>query len=91
MKITYDEDANAVYIYMNDIGKKVYSTYCCDPVEVKGMINLDFDKEGRLLGIEIMDADKRLSPKVLNAIKSISSRQKAIKTPIAKRTKKIKS
>ena len=43
----------------------VKHTYPCDPQEVKGMINLDFDEEGRLLGIEVLDASKKLPPDLL--------------------------
>lgn len=44
----------AAYIYLVDqIGSgEVAKTYCCNPSEVGGMINLDFDEGGRLLGIE---------------------------------------
>jgi len=40
-------------------------TYCCDPKEINGMINLDFDKNGKLLGIEIIGADKKLPESIL--------------------------
>jgi len=69
MKISYDKEANAAYIYINDenqkVYKKVYKTYRCDPMLVNGIINLDFDKNGKLLGIEIMDADKKLPETIL--------------------------
>jgi uncharacterized protein YuzE len=38
--------------------------YPCDPVEVGGMINLDFDEQGRLIGIEVLAASSKL-PKYL--------------------------
>jgi len=66
MKISYDKEANAAYIYINsESNQKVYKTYSCDPIEVNGIINLDFDKNGKLLGIEIMDADKKLPETIL--------------------------
>jgi uncharacterized protein YuzE len=34
--------------------------YACDPVEVGGMINLDFDEAGFLVGIEVLAASKKL-------------------------------
>jgi uncharacterized protein YuzE len=34
--------------------------YPCDPVEVGGMINLDFDEHGRLIGVEVLAANKKL-------------------------------
>lgn len=64
MKTTYSKNADAVYIYLTDIlPGSVDKTYPCDPIEVNGEINLDFDKDGKLIGIEVMDAIKKL-PKV---------------------------
>lgn len=61
MRVTYDPAANAVMIYLIAIPPGgVAKTYPCDPSEVDGMINLDFDAEGRLLGIEILDARQKL-------------------------------
>ena len=62
MRITYDPKADAAYIYLVDEISPggVARTYPCDPLEVNGQINLDFDSEGRLLGIEVLDAKKRL-------------------------------
>ena len=53
MRVTYDKSTDAAYIYLTDnIGAGgVAKTYCCDPLEVKGQINLDFDDEGRLEGL----------------------------------------
>ena len=67
MKITYDKNANAAYLYIKDEIKQgeSYKTYCCDPKEVDGMINLDFDEHGELLGIEVIGANKKLPQEVL--------------------------
>ena len=37
-----------------------------DPVEIGGMINLDFDSDNRLLGIEVLGASQLLSPGLLS-------------------------
>jgi len=54
MKITYDKIADAAYIYFisdKDIGERwVKKTYSCDPSEINGMINLDFDSNN-VLGV----------------------------------------
>jgi uncharacterized protein YuzE len=67
VRITYDPKADAAYIYLVDEIRPggVVRTYPCDPREVKGQINLDFDSEGRLLGIEILDASKKLPENLL--------------------------
>jgi uncharacterized protein YuzE len=67
IKVTYDARADAAYIQLVDhigIGG-VAKTYACDPIEVAGMINLDFDDEDRLVGIEVLDASKRLPIELL--------------------------
>jgi len=62
VRVTYDKSTDAAYIYLTDnIGAGgVAKTYCCDPLEVKGQINLDFDDEGRLVGIEVLGGSRRL-------------------------------
>jgi uncharacterized protein YuzE len=67
MRITYCPSADAAYIYLVDeIGAgQVKHTYPCDPSEVGGQINLDFDDSGRLLGIEVLDASKKLPEDLL--------------------------
>ncbi len=52
-KITYDEKADALYIAFGEGPATVQ--------EVAEGIALDWDSEGRLLGIEILDASKRLA------------------------------
>jgi uncharacterized protein YuzE len=78
MKITYDNSANAAYIYLADEIPPggVAKTYCCDPGEVKGMINLDFDADGRLVGIEILDASTRLPEVVLRGLAQLNPHQR---------------
>jgi uncharacterized protein YuzE len=67
MRITYDPKADAAYIYVVDEIQPggVARTYPCDPREVNGQINLDFDSEGRLLGIEVLDARRKLPEHLL--------------------------
>ena len=75
MKTTYDKNVDAAYIYILDKIEpgSAKKTYLCDPLEIGGMINLDFDKDGKLLGVEILDASKFLPQSVL---------EKADKPPI---------
>jgi len=67
MRATYEEEANAAYIYLADRidAGGVKFTYPCDPSEVHGMINLDFDAAGRLVGIEVLDARHKLPSALL--------------------------
>jgi uncharacterized protein YuzE len=68
MKITYDKSVDAAYIYFSEYpSDSVKKTYPCDPKEVNGMINLDFDEQGRLVGVEVIDASKKLPKELLDA------------------------
>ncbi len=69
MIIKYDSKANAAYIRLADeiLAGGVDYTYPCPPSEVGGaMINLDFDSDRRLVGIEILGARTVLPPEVLD-------------------------
>lgn len=67
VRMSYDADADAAYVYLvNEIRSgDVHRSARVDPVEVGGMINLDFGVDGRLLGIEIFGASEVLPPEVL--------------------------
>jgi uncharacterized protein YuzE len=69
LKITYDRDADAAYIQLaTEIGVGgVAKTYPCDPVEA-GMINLDFDSNGRLVGVEVLGARRLLPADLLDQV-----------------------
>lgn len=60
MKIKYDENVDAAYLMLKkeDDRTPFGFTYCCDTDAVGTMINLDFDCEGRLIGVEVLDASK---------------------------------
>jgi len=62
MKITYDKEVDAAYIYLVDSidkGKAVKT------IQLNNNIILDFDKEGKLLGVEVLDASKLLNKEIL--------------------------
>ena len=54
MRITYDPEADAAYFYI------AVKTDVPETREVDGDINLDFDVAERLVGVEVLDASKRL-------------------------------
>ena len=56
MKTTYDKEADAAYIYFKDISAgEVFAT-----ISLNENINVDLNKEGRTLGMEILNATKNL-------------------------------
>ena len=69
MKITYDREADAAYIQLAaEIGAGgVAKTYPCDPIEA-GMINLDFDSNGHLIGVEVLGARSVLPAELLSQV-----------------------
>lgn len=64
--LTYDADADAAYLYLRSgMLDPVAATV---PVEVDGAwlgVNLDLDEDGRLVGIEALDASRRLPTALL--------------------------
>jgi uncharacterized protein YuzE len=57
MEIKYDRAVDAAYIALVPIKPGgVRNTYACDVEEVGDSIILDFDGDGRLIGIEILNA-----------------------------------
>lgn len=62
LRIDYDKKADVAYIRL--VRKiepgSIKETYACDPQQVRGQIQLDFDAEGRLVGIEVLDASHLL-------------------------------
>ncbi|MFF5897003.1 DUF2283 domain-containing protein [Streptomyces argenteolus] len=63
MRVTYDASANMAYIYLVDTitpGAAVRQVPAEDDTAI-----LDYDAQGRLLGIEIFSARRRLHPELL--------------------------
>jgi len=54
MKITYDKKADAMYLYFQK-GKKVART-----VELADLLIADLDKQGKVIGVEVLCASKQL-------------------------------
>lgn len=56
MKIEYDREADALYIRFKE-------TYVNDNIDIEEGVTVDLDEKGHILGIEILDATKKLSLK----------------------------
>ncbi len=54
MRIEYDSDIDALYIRMQE-------KYVDRTVEIEEGLNLDLDKNGKLIGLEVLDATERYS------------------------------
>ena len=60
MKFEYDKSVDAAYIYLED---SIADGEVDKTIELNNNIILDFDKEGKLLGVEILSASKVLNKK----------------------------
>lgn len=58
MKIEYSKEADALYVYFREV--KVAKSK-----EIEEGVVVDFDEEAHIVGIEILDASKRLKPNEL--------------------------
>jgi uncharacterized protein YuzE len=58
MKITYDPEADALYIELRRVT-------AADSVDIEEGVTVDLDAEGHIIGIEILDASERLTPEEL--------------------------
>lgn len=62
MKLEYDKEVDAAYIYLEHPLKKGQAK---KTKELNEDIILDFDKKGKLIGVEVLNASKLLSKKAL--------------------------
>ena len=67
MRITYDAAADAVYIYLTGqpLTPGRTTIQAGTPSDIEGFVALDW-KDGRLVGIEILDASTRLHHDLLD-------------------------
>ncbi|MBS3080912.1 DUF2283 domain-containing protein [Candidatus Pacearchaeota archaeon] len=68
MKFEYDKEADAAYIYLED---SIADGESKKTIELNDNIIVDFDKNGKLLGIEILSASKVLNQKSLLKTQSL--------------------
>ena len=67
MRITYDSDADAAYIHLGRQTAAAHraTTQAATPDGVDGFVALDWE-DGRIVGIEILDASSRLTQDILD-------------------------
>lgn len=67
MKATYDKEADAAYIYLKEkIGKgEIKNT-----ISMNENIILDFDKDHKLIGIEILSASKVIQSGIIPTLQT---------------------
>ena len=61
MKIEYDPEADALYIQIRE-------AHADDNIDIEEGVIVDIDENKHIVGLEILDASKRLSPSDLSSI-----------------------
>ena len=61
MKIEYDPEADALYIQIRE-------AHADDNIDIEEGVTVDVDEHRHIVGVEILDASKRLSPADLTSI-----------------------
>jgi uncharacterized protein YuzE len=64
VRVTYDGSVDCAYIYLVPIEAGGVATTVTGEDEA-GSVNLDFDREGRLIGIEVLEASRTLTREVV--------------------------
>jgi uncharacterized protein YuzE len=54
MKIEYSKEADAIYVYFKE-------EFVANSKEIEDGVVIDFDKNGQLIGIEVLDVSQRFS------------------------------
>jgi uncharacterized protein YuzE len=68
MRVTYDPDADAAYIYLTDIREGgVSASRVVDQPMDRASVHVEFDDRNRLIGIEVLGASRGLPAETLKA------------------------
>jgi uncharacterized protein YuzE len=68
VRVTYDSEVDAAYIYLREQEARKGTVTSLPVADAPGMIVLDFDTDGCLFGIEVLDASRLLPPELLDAV-----------------------
>ncbi len=56
MRTEFDKEADAAYVYF----KEIENGEVAETISLNDSVNIDLDKNGKVLGIEILDASEHL-------------------------------
>ena len=68
MKIEYDSDRDLLYIYFTELETKAAETVTIGPG-----VHADFDRDGKLMGIEVIEASKVMGKKIEIKLSALSA------------------
>lgn len=66
MRTEFDKEADAAYIYF----KEIDNGEVAETISLNESVNIDLDKDGKVLGIEILDASEHLPSSSMKAFVS---------------------
>jgi uncharacterized protein YuzE len=74
VRVTHSVGGDAAYIYLKEIseGEAVWQ-HLVDDERARGMVVLDFDADGKLIGIEVVGASHGLPAEVLEGAEQIDT------------------
>ncbi|MBI4299752.1 MAG: DUF2283 domain-containing protein [Chloroflexi bacterium] len=61
MRITYDPEADALYIELREARP-------ADSIDIEGGVTADLDSKGHIVGLEVLDASKRMTLQELTTV-----------------------
>lgn len=64
MRTEFDKEADAAYIYFKEIGNGEVT----ETITLNDSVNIDLDKNGKIIGIEILDASEHLPSSPFKAL-----------------------
>jgi len=62
VEIEYDAEADALYIQIRE------AAHLDDTIDIEERVTVDVDEHGHIVGVEVLDASKRLAPSGLASI-----------------------
>jgi uncharacterized protein YuzE len=76
VRMTHDADSNAAYIYLVDeiAPGQIANSRVADILLDNAAITVDFDADGRVLGIELLGASRILRAETIRAAENITRR-----------------
>ena len=72
MHVSYDRESDAAYIYIRDPGDRKGTVESIPLDDAPGIVVVDFDTDGCLFGIEVVDASKFLPAQLLVEQRSLT-------------------
>ncbi|HEV8103522.1 MAG TPA: DUF2283 domain-containing protein [Gaiellaceae bacterium] len=73
MHVSYDRETDAAYIYIRDPGDRTGTVESIPLEDAPGVVVVDFDTDGCLFGIEVLDASKFLPAELLVERRSLTA------------------